>query len=352
MISDHSVSNRIAILRFVMIFGIVVLHTPNYVPIAEVGSGWFDLTKAFFQSAVFRSTVPVLTFISGFLLFGSALDQQPRKLASKKIKSILVPFLFFNTLLLAAAFAAQARFNITTSASLIPFDAMTWMNAAFGITSSPINYPLNFLRDLIVLMLLAPLFGLLLRKSAVLGLVLVTLVFLNNFDGHLILRADMPIIFYIGGMAAIRKWDMTALDKFAVPALALFLALCAAIIYFKVANTTYLRLAAPFLIWPAASLLHNTRFGDWCAAMSRYSFFLFVAHAPVLMACWLIYGKSGQAFPYPLFWFFAPVAVTAIVIAVYEVCMRLFPTAFRAVLGTSGARKRPAPATGQAEQAA
>lgn len=71
---DQDIAHRIDLLRFVMIFGIVILHTPQYVNIADVGTGWFDLFKAFFQSAVFRCTVPVLTTISGYLLFKAGFD--------------------------------------------------------------------------------------------------------------------------------------------------------------------------------------------------------------------------------------------------------------------------------------
>lgn len=44
---EKEISTRISILRFVMIFGIVILHTPLYVPIDQVGSHAFDMIKAF-----------------------------------------------------------------------------------------------------------------------------------------------------------------------------------------------------------------------------------------------------------------------------------------------------------------
>lgn len=50
---DNEISTRISILRFVMILGIVILHTPLYVPIAQVGSGVFDSIKAFFRVPCF-----------------------------------------------------------------------------------------------------------------------------------------------------------------------------------------------------------------------------------------------------------------------------------------------------------
>src|SRR5688500_8098676 len=101
MTAQKVIFERIAMLRYLMIVVIVVLHTPPYVPISVIGSGLFDFVQAFFQTAAFRATVPVLTLISGYLLFRSGLDQHWTQLMKKKARTILVPFLFFNLIVLA-----------------------------------------------------------------------------------------------------------------------------------------------------------------------------------------------------------------------------------------------------------
>lgn len=339
MIPQDPVRDRIALLRSLMIFGIVVLHTPDYVPLSAVGSGIFENVKAFFQHAVFRTTVPVLTFISGYLLFRSGLDTRPADLARKKVKTIGVPFLVFNLGLMGAAFLMQWKFGLHTSPTLIPFDAGTWLNAAFGLTGSPANYPLNFLRDLLALMLVAPLLGWLLRHWQLPGLVLISVFFMNNLDAYFVLRNDMPILFYLGGMAALRQWNMSALDRYALPLLALFIGLCACVVFFEWRNTNYLRLVAPLLVWPAASLLLDTAVGRYLARMSKYSFFLFVSHAPILLVTWLAFQRAGGRIPYPLYWVLAPVLTTMIVIAVYRVAARWAPGLLGAVLGQDMVRQ-------------
>lgn len=331
-------AQRIAMLRYLMIVGIVVLHTPPFVPITEIGPTLFDQVKAFFQNAGFRATVPVLTLISGFLLFRTGLDQQWHKLATKKARTILVPFLVFNLGLLAAAYALQRATGITTSYALIPFDARTWLDAAFGLTRSPINYPLNFLRDLIVLMLLAPLFGLFLRKAPWLGLAVVALVFLNDVDGLLVLRGLMPVMFYIGGMAAVRRWNLQALDGYAWLCLAAFVLSCMAMLHWRVTNVTYLGLVAPFLIWPAASLLHGSAIGRWLQQQSKYSFFIFIAHAPILLATWMVFQKLGGRVPYVVYWVGAPLLVVALLTVVYRIAAYLMPSAFAFITGGCTAR--------------
>lgn len=337
---DRDIRDRIAMLRFVMIFGVIVLHTPSYVPMADIGNGWFDLTKAYFQLAVFRATVPVLTVISGFLLFNASLDREPARLFRKKGRTILIPFLFFNLALLPFALGAELFAGVELSDSLWPFDSAVWLNAAFGVSGSPINYPLNFLRDLLVLILLAPAFGWMLRHFAWAGLVLVGVVFFSNFDGLLVRRDLMAVLFYVGGMAAVRGWNLRLLDPYALPCLLIFILACAGMVYIRIADTTYLRLVAPFLIWPAALLLVGTPLGSWFVRMSTYSFFMFLAHAPVLMVTSVLYKRFGGSLPYPVYWFLAPFIVTAILIAVYRLAYTFMPRLFGMLIG-AGAASRP-----------
>jgi len=331
---EEQVRLRIAMLRFLMIFGVVLLHVPPFVPFAELPNEPFALTKAFLQLAVFRCTVPVLTMISGYLLFRSALDQDPWRLAKKKGKTILVPFLFFNLSLLAAALGLYYGAGLSLSSEVPPANLRGWLDAAFGYRDSPINYPLNFLRDLLVLMLLAPVFGVLLRRAPWPGLVLVLAVFMNNLDGPLLLRDVMAPVFYCGGLAAVRRWNLTAFDRFAWPALAAFLLSCVWVIAMRVANTNYLRMVAPFLIWPAAALLAPTAAGRWLARMSKYSFFVFVAHAPVLMATWMVFKPFSRWVPYPVYWVLAPFVVVGVLVALYQLGARRAPRLLGAVLGT------------------
>lgn len=333
---DSSVRTRIDILRFVMIFGVVVLHTPQYVNIADVGSGWFDLTKAYFQSAVFRCTVPVLTCISGYLLFQSGLDMHFGKLAEKKLRSLAIPFLTCNGLLVAALYVLQSQYRLPVSYQLYPFDAGIMLDAALGLTKGPVNYPLHFIRDLFVLAMLSPLLGLLLRRASLAGLVLVSAIFWFDLDGLLILRKEMAIMFYIGGLVATQNWNIKCLDRHAVPCLALFLVLCACIVAFRIQDTTWLRFVSPLLVWPASALLVNTRTGAWLARRAKYSFFIFLLHAPVLLVSHVAYTQLAPALPYALYWLAAPFCTTALLIGAYKLGMAYASVNFRLLFGIQG----------------
>lgn len=336
---DTEISTRISIMRFVMIFGIVILHTPLYVPIDQVNPHAFDLIKAFFQDAVFRCTVPVLTVISGYLLFGSGLHTQPRLLFSKKFRALVVPFMVFNLPLVAVVFLLQSFGTLGISYQLVPVNFSTLVDAAFSLTTAPINYPLHFLRDLFVLSLLSPIFAVLIRRAPLLGLILVALIFMRNFDGSLVIRTDMPVTFYFGGWCALHKLDIRRLDKHAMACIGLFAILCYSVVALKVENTTNLRLVSPFLVWPATSLLVRTRLGTWIARMGKYSFFIFLAHAPVLAAIWMLYLKYGSALPYPIYWIITPWLTAGLLIGVYHLCLTNIPTLFAWARGVSAQRR-------------
>jgi succinoglycan biosynthesis protein ExoH len=330
---SNETQQRISILRVLMIFGIVVLHTPLYVPLSELGNDWFDLVKAFFQSAVFRTTVPVLTAISGFLLFHAGGDRNWRALLKKKCRTLLVPFLVFNLTILCGAYLAERYAGLELSEKLVGADRITWLNAAFGLMDSPINYPSGFLRDLIVLMALAPLFGYCLRRRPLAGLALVSAFFMLDLDGPLVLRNAMPLTFYLGGMAAICKWDLKVLDRFAPACIGLFFLACAAVIAFRITNLTCLRLISVFLVWPFTATLVDTAIGKWLADQSKYSFFVFIAHAPLLAVSWVLYRRYLPGFPYQLYWILTPLIVTGMLVVLYQQAMRLAPGLFSFILG-------------------
>lgn len=332
---DNEISKRISILRYLMIVGIVILHVPPYVPLDQTALDIFSFIKAFFSHGVFRSTVPVLTCISGYLLFSSGLYKEFRTLLKNKTMVLLVPMVIWNLPLVILLYLIQF-YEIGShqfSAKLYPFEWLNWLNGIFGFLAPPVNYPLNFLRDLYILMLLTPIFGFLLRNSPVLGCILVTLVFWNNFDGYLVLRNTMAINFYIGGMAAILKWNLKKLDKYAIWLFIAFMMMCLSIVIFKLGDRKWFVIFAPFLIWPFSAIIVRMRLGNFFAKLSKYSFFLFLSHGPILLTVSLIYPKFFGNLHTPAFWLIAPLIVVSISQLLYQMLAKHTPATLSFALG-------------------
>lgn len=326
---------RIWLTRYLMVIGIVVLHTPQYQPLSELTLAPFDFIKAFFSHALFRTTVPVLTVISAYLLFSSSLISKPLMLFKKKTSSILLPLIIWNIPIVLAIYLVQ-RYELLShsfSVQLHPFSVIAWLDATTGIFSSPANYPLNFLRDLFVLAVLAPLLRPLLKHIPYIGLLFMIVVYFYDLDGDVVRRNSMILSFYTGALAATQKWDLTALDRFAWPLLWGLIAVCCAVVIWDIENREWLRLISPFLIWPCMSLLEDSRLSKLLLRHCQASFLTFLAHAPLLLLLWVIYQKFATVIPYPVFWFTAPLFIVIICAVCHKLLYGLFPRTGQLLLG-------------------
>lgn len=335
MFVSKEVSKRIAILRPLLIIGVVFVHVPGISDHpSELVPGLFNWFAAFFKNGVFRGTVPTMSLIAGFLLFSAGLDQKPARLFSKKFSSLVIPFIIFN--LLCLFFMASVNQFIGPA-----FPALdTWPSGlgrqlalVFGIDDFPINGPLHFVRDMIVTMLFVPLLSIVIRKAPWIGFAALALVFGTNMDGHLIFRASSLLLFYIGGVAAVYQWNLLAFDRYAKQCLAILAVICLTIIGLRIDDNTVLVLVAPFLIWPATSLCNGTRLQTWAMRLSPYSFFIFVAHMPLIGLVWWYVKVHARWVPYPVVWLGIPVLICAVLIKTFDLATRLAPRAFNFAIG-------------------
>lgn len=344
----NTVKERIAIMRPLLILGTVYVHTGG----VDDSIGWewrnpFDYLVAVLRNGLFRAGVPMLTLISGFLLFGAALDRTPMKMLRKKFRTLAIPFLVFNLAFIALMYPLEVFFGFAYRLPLTGVDLAGWLDRLFALTDTPFNMPLYFLRDMIVLILLAPLFGYLLRKAPMIGLALVSVIFFFDLDRHLVLRSTSAILFYVGGMAALYDWKLEAFDKHAKWCAALIVAACLGFIAMRVEKTIWLALTLPFLLWPAASLLHGTRIGRWALMGNKYSFFVFVAHFPLMFLGWQFILRYARFVPFPIYYVFSPLLTVAFLIGLYHLLMRLAPRAFGIAIGNRDRSARAAPPQGE-----
>lgn len=343
MTIDSSVSKRVAMLRTILIMLVVLLHigTPE---LSQINYGDpLELVRFFFQNELGRLAVPTLTMISGYLLYSSKLDLVPMKLYRKKIKTLLIPFLFFNVVYYLAQYGIEYYTGWAPLASLVEkTDLLNW-NYLFSYSGPPLNVALHFLRDLFVLVLLAPVFGYFMRHVPLLGLAIVVAVFMPDLDGHLVNRNTMPVLFYIGGMAAVGGWNLKRFDYLAIPMSAVLVGVCIATIYFHVDDYVYIYLTAPFAVWPASSLLVNTRVGNWAVKYSKYSFFLFLAHSPLIRVTVLLRSKYGADLAAGEYIVLSFIFIVALVPLVYNLAVQLTPKTFGLLTGGRVNTARPAP---------
>ena len=335
-VADREIGERIAILRYLMIVGIVFLHVPPHIPVEAVGTGLFESIRAWVQHGVFRAAVPVLTTISGYLLFRGALDRDFPRLLRKKSHTLLLPLVVFNLPVALAVMYLQSRGAgiHDFSHQLYPPTLAGWGDALLGLRGIPVNPALHFLRDLYVLSLLSPILGWLARRYPASGLLGLLAVSWWNLDGGLVLRTSMLLNFYLGALVVARDWDPRGLDRWRWPLLTGFLALSVLAVAFQDQLLYWLRLSAPLLVWPAAALFTGTRPGVFMMGQSPSSFFIYVCHAPLLFGAWLLYRQLlAESLPYWLFWWVSAILVIVALRQLHRLLSARLPTASRQLLG-------------------
>lgn len=172
MTYDELQSKSIDFLRFPLIVGVVFIHaysatvklqgvdlgTEAYLPV-------YNTVSEFCSQVVARIAVPLFFFISGFLFFYHTewtVGSYKYKL-NRRVKTLLIPYLFWNFSVLILFFIAQSLPGISGLFSgmnklIGDYDFMDFLGAFWGMGKDgmPIVYPFWFIRDLMVVVLFSP----------------------------------------------------------------------------------------------------------------------------------------------------------------------------------------------------
>ena len=171
---DTTLSNTISLLRFPLALLVIYLHidqipyniTFDNILQGNVGYAIYNLSKI--SIVTFASiAVPCFFIISGYLFFykieSYSFSLYSQKL-KQKVRSLLVPYIIFNIL-------AVAYIYVTQGITLKSISEIFW---------NPANFPLWFLRDLMILTLCSPLIYLFAKYCKMYGLILLTAIYICN----------------------------------------------------------------------------------------------------------------------------------------------------------------------------
>lgn len=228
MESSHRISIILASLRFPLICLVIFIHIiPDHIYPVLSKTGEFSLyyfVSELFSHVLGGVAVPTFYLISGYFSFSKGKDWLNPTCYTveiqKKIRSLLFPYLFWNILFILVVFL---RDTIVTK-SFAPLLSYSLEQLFNDLWIGPINYPLWFLRDLIVINLLLPLLLLLLKHLKfwfVLGL---SFLYICGFDTHFHgLSLTTLLYFSTGACLAFFKVDfLDIIQRFKVLFLSLF----------------------------------------------------------------------------------------------------------------------------------
>lgn len=348
-------SDAIAIARVICIVGVVYVH-------AWTGRGGADLDalrttgqemlRWVLMEIFGRSAVPLLGFISGWLVGGSARTRHWRDHVTRKARTILLPMILWN--MLAILLVSGASYFGTLKAPQ-PHSLIWLAQEIFILTRTPdINVQMPFLRDLFLCMVAAPL--LVRAPGWLLWLVVLAAggAHIGGYGPPVLMRASILFFFALGMLAQrgaaeqrVAAWPMMAATlPFALLTVAQLIAtLRPDIMLLPVAAASLdlaLRVSAALFFWRLAWALAGTGARETLLRLEPYAFFLFCAH---LILMWLFGPVLGLAFGrlgdplYPLYLLIQPALVLAAIIGMARLLTRVAP---RTAGILSGGRLKPA----------
>ena len=202
---DKRQSTVIATMRFPLIVLVLFEHSVrgDLDPMrwSLDGANVFHFITELISHHICPIAVPCFFIFSGFLFFANLKEGQfdLRWLANKwkrRLRTLLIPYLFWNLFNVVAILLVSTLFNIFNfPVTSDPMSAVQ-QGPLFWFLTGPIDFPLWYLRDLIGLSLLAPLFYLLFKNIPRLSLLLMFGLYLFSAQGGF-----YPSFFFFGAGA-------------------------------------------------------------------------------------------------------------------------------------------------------
>jgi surface polysaccharide O-acyltransferase-like enzyme len=353
---DKKSSLRISLLRFPLIVGVVFIHAYGNIlgfggdTVGVSQTNYFtDFTQNLISRELARTAVPIFFLLSGYLFFVGlewSKDNYLKKVKSR-IKTLLIPFLFWNiaALLLYAigqALPATRDFFVRKQDLVANFGAFDYIRVIFGIGRSPILLQFWFIRDLMLLVLWAPIIYYL---NKLVPLPFLILLFFCWFLGVWPVnapRVEGALYFSVGSYLAFAGKSLFALDKYGkVIAAAYVPAVFADIIFFHAdLNSCFhkvcLILGVLTVLFATKSAANTQTLKQALLSLGTASFFIFAAHEPLqIIARKMAYKiiRPESTYVVLALYLVIPILVIAVLVAAYRILSVLFPKFTRIITG-------------------
>ena len=267
----------------------------------------------------------------------------------KRVKTILLPFILWTIVFIAIILVKNAVFKLLgfetddylSRINIQSLSNIFWINL--------LNYPLWFLRDLICMSLLTPVFYYCFKYLKIFGLIILFLVYFLNLESNIPGLSTTAFMFFgIGAYMGLNKKNILALTiKIKEIAYIVSIALLGISLYFNGTSTHeyIVRAFVPFgivvLINIVNTLCNNSdKIKAQLIKLSPTVFFIFGLHVIYIMN-WIAGAsvKIQTIFPDSMFlkitlYFCSPIIAISICLVIYYLMKRLFPKTLSLLLGS------------------
>jgi surface polysaccharide O-acyltransferase-like enzyme len=359
-----------------MIVGIVLFHANQTNIRFSYGVSEYALEgiPAFITNLITETIFVALPFfflVSGLLFFKDfqlTLAVYGVKLRTR-IRTLLVPYLFWNICVFTALLAAQwigflSPFFSGGKMAVPENGVYAILNTIIGIDRMPIVYPLWFIRDLMLLMIISPLLWVLAKKAPLSGLLIFAFLWFTEgwFPFIILTRYAGPLFFYSGCLMAAYDFNLRSIERQGTKILIIFF--CGVILsaFIKTVNTLDVRfwwnpgaanvwqvfltratrLVGLVALWSVVEFL-GKRTLKYLAGLSAFVFIVFAGHEPTLT----IFRKLLYRFVPPsgawgilLYYFLTVIATICIAILLGTMLRKYAPGFYNLITGSRSREDR------------
>ena len=352
---NNTVSDSIKYLRFPLSAMVVLEHYyPNKV-VQIVSTDSIDVYTPFARFlSIYLPTfaVPIFFMMSGYLFFysfkeGNSFDLvKYRKKLYSRCKTLLIPYLLWNLIMLLLMMLVQYFTHdkiMPLEKSISDINCIDIICSFWSISEKgfPIDGPLWFIRDLMVILLFSPIIYYLVKKTRTVGVLGLSILYLAGIDFNLTYFPRTALYYVaLGGYFALSNTDMLLsfckLDRrisLFVIIMSLLMLLFATFNGFPKYRMDQLcgiySLIMTIFLWSPVAYLTNNKF---CTKSLTYlsvpSFFIYASHKPVIYGlCIVIFAliSPSSNFTLCLLCLFVPVVVILLCLIVYFVIKKYVP---------------------------
>lgn len=349
---NRYLSKKIKIISMLSIFAVILIHSYNFkdtflTPTTRITEGLnpFAMTEYFVSNGVTRFAVPLFFIISGYLFYrnfdGTAKDYG-RKL-KKRFGSLLIPYLIWTAIsigiILFCYYVIKAKDLPTVKSNMELIFAKNPV-----LLYNPPAFQLWYMRELIIYTLLAPVIYFLVKKTKLVFLIILAVLWVTDF--YLILNSEGLLFYCLGAYIGIFKLEEKTALKRTKKSVVLLFGLVFIIIC--LAKTFLAAILPQGIIYDFALILPHKiaiLFGIYfiwygfdhifkdienkkqLLRFARSSFMFYVLHEPLLHLCYEQIVKADSSGFYHLFMYIILPTCTVAVAYIFDIylCKLLKP---------------------------
>lgn len=345
-------SSRIHIIKFIAIVFVVFIHSYSLeVNFAEGAQGldlpkWLYLFEDCLSNSIARCAVPIFFLCSSILLFKRTRNYKDTIKA--KVKSILIPYLFWNTFWIVVFiflqnFSFTAAYFSGSHAPILKSSIMEWLGLYGLFSKYPQDYPLWFMRDMMVPILFFPIIEKLADRFPKQLMTISIAILLIPITFPL---KDAIFWFCIGACIVKLQIHMDVLDKISIKSISLVYLLAIVVRTLIYENVQYdsirtvihsitIYIGVVFWIKISKYIYDNTSLRKKILALSKWTFFIYATHELTLTSIKKICIKLLPTTPIYLLieYIFIPLIVMTGCIVIGSIFKKILPRLYTIVTG-------------------